>query len=76
MSKRLFLSLLATFAFQFLFAQKWALSNFPKGPMPEEVGMPDLLRLLPKDHQDCPRNAGGLHGQAPYLWRAAALSGK
>ncbi|SMD02052.1 glycoside hydrolase family 88/105 protein [Pedobacter africanus] len=27
-------------------------------------------------YQDRPRNAGDLHGQAPYLWCAAALSGK
>jgi hypothetical protein len=27
-------------------------------------------------YHDRPRNAGDLHGQAPYLWCAAALLGK
>ena len=38
MNKRLFLSLLAVFAFQLLFAQREGLSGFSKGSTPEEVG--------------------------------------
>lgn len=38
MSKKLFLSLLAVFAFQLLFGQKGELGNFPKGSTPEEMG--------------------------------------
>lgn len=38
MCKKLFLSLLTIFSFQFLFAQQNLLSNFPKGFSPKEVG--------------------------------------
>lgn len=38
MYKRLFLSLLAVFTFQLLFAQQKELASFPKGVTPQEVG--------------------------------------
>lgn len=38
MNKRLFLSLLAVFTFQLLFAQQGELSGFPKGSTPNEIG--------------------------------------